>query len=303
MGSSKVRRAVFWTTAAASIATLTLGAGVTGVGASPNRSAAGLRPAGHARASVFPRGYTVTVSTPATVDAGSQGVHAAVCPTGTLPVGGGVYSDSPDLDVNIGTSYPSTHSWLGALNNASGTAVMMQVYAVCIKQPKATFSVWGSTFNAAAGSQSVGSVTCPEGSFLMGGGVYAQSSDTGVNIASTRPVTTSEWEAWVNNSTGSDADFIVAAVCTTKKPSHYALRIGKKTRNPKGTDTEAFVLCKGTSVPLSGGVYSSGSDLRENVNTTAPAATESGQHAWDNYFNNGGNEKNTIQAFAICAGA
>ena len=182
------------------------------------------------------------------------------------------------------------------MNNASGTATSMNVYAVCIKRPAVQFTVNTAPFTALANSQVVGVVPCPSG-VVVGGGVSSSSTSTAVNIASIEPTNTTQWEAWINNATGSNTNFTVWAICRNNKPAGYSRQMGAVVPNPAGQDTYASVTCPGAKVPLSGGIYSDGSGLHQNVNMSAP-----GGHDWFGYFNNGDAFDDNIFALAICAG-
>jgi hypothetical protein len=244
-----------------------------------------------------PAGYTVVSSGGITVAPGTQTHGEVSCPTPTKPVSGGVSTPSADLGVNMSSSYPKgPRNWAVNMNNASGTATSMYVYAVCIKRPAAQFTVNTAPFTAPANSQVVGVVPCPSG-VVVGGGVRSSSTSTAVNIASIEPTNTTQWEAWINNATASNTSFTVWAICRNNQPAGYSRQMGAVVANPAGQDTYANATCPGAKVPLSGGIYSDGSGLHQNVNMSAPGGRD-----WLGYFNNGDAFDDNIFAVAICAG-
>jgi hypothetical protein len=181
------------------------------------------------------------------------------------------------------------------VNNASGATASMTVYAVCMKRPAAKFTVTSETFTNPAGTQSKGQVECP-GGVVVGGGVIAHSSSTGVNVGSQVPGP-GAWFAWMNNGTGDDTTFTVWAICRTTKPSGYALVSSVAVANPAGAQTLNSVNCPGATVPLSGGGFTSTGSTAVNMNDSAP----DGQ-GWNVHQNNASTEDTDAQVDAVCAG-
>jgi len=64
-----------------------------------------------------------------------------------------------------------------------------------------------------AGGQNSGSVACPAGKKVLGGGVSSTSGDLGHNVNSSYPTSETTWRADVNNNSGQDRSFIVYAIC------------------------------------------------------------------------------------------
>ena len=202
------------------------------------------------------------------------------CPTGTKPVGGGVATDSADLAVNVNSSYPTAKGWAGNLNNGSADATNLIVWAVCVKRPTSQFTVTSTTFSSTPHSQEVGEVACPAG-VVVGGGVSSTSKSLLVNITSTDAPSTTAWDGWINNVSKKTSSFTTYAICRNKKPAGYSIQSSAFVDNPSGADTYSSVTCPGASLPLSGGVYSTGTGLGENLNTYTPF-----NNTWYSYFNN-----------------
>jgi hypothetical protein len=88
------------------------------------------------------------------------------------------------------------------------------------------------------GEQSYGSVTCPAGEYVTGGGAVGGASVLGEDIngsygfkSSATVAAPDSWGAWMDNQTGSYQSFYVYAICTTPSsvivsgPAHQGQRI------------------------------------------------------------------------------
>jgi len=77
-----------------------------------------------------PKGYTI-VSNGVDGPADSLARGLTDCPSGTVILGGGVYVSSSSTDVSVISSFPvETNSWYVIVDNGSGSAVTLVVYAV-----------------------------------------------------------------------------------------------------------------------------------------------------------------------------
>jgi hypothetical protein len=65
----------------------------------------------------------------ATVPAGGFGGIPAPCPSGKVPLGGGVNTANSNL--HITTSRPEGSNWGGRAYNAGGAPLNVETYAVC----------------------------------------------------------------------------------------------------------------------------------------------------------------------------
>jgi hypothetical protein len=79
----------------------------------------------------------VTAMNTVAMSAGTVLSATAVCPNGTLVLGGGVMQQTPNAtpSASLMASYPDTdHSWLGVFKNSNGFQignVTITVYAIC----------------------------------------------------------------------------------------------------------------------------------------------------------------------------
>jgi len=89
--------------------------------------------------------------------------------------------------------------------------------------PVALTYVVSAGINNPNGTQTSGTVDCPAGTSVTGGGVINNSTSTGATVNSSAPRDGSDadtirddgWLAFVNNTSGADQLFFVYAICTT----------------------------------------------------------------------------------------
>lgn len=154
-------------------------------------------------------------------------------------------------------------------------------------------TIVSSGFNAPAGSQTFGSVTCPGTKQPAGGGVVIASSDLGANINSSWP-NGSSWQAWVNNNTGANTTFSVYAVCAPPNAKYTV--VSKNFTNPANVQSSASVKCPLHTRVRGGGVFSNSISLLVNINSTLPAG-----NGWRADMNNATGSDQGATVYAICA--
>jgi len=155
--------------------------------------------------------------------------------------------------------------------------------------------VTSALLTAPAGTETYGSVTCPSGK-ATGGGAIASSTNIGVNLNSSWPLTGGTgWQVYIHNQTGSDDTFAVYVVCA-KKVKAYAIVASAAVNTPAGGQTAGITAnCATGSYPYGGGVFNSSGDLPVLINTSIPLAK-----GWRADVNNGGTGANSATAYAIC---
>ncbi len=77
------------------------------------------------------KGYAVVTGPAGTVPAGGQVRVTATCPAPSLPVGGGVFSNTSDLRNDISTTLPDHQDWISIENNGSPISSLATPYAIC----------------------------------------------------------------------------------------------------------------------------------------------------------------------------
>jgi hypothetical protein len=251
-----------------------------------------------AAAASAPKGYVIVGGATRRAPYGHQTSSSVDCPTGTVPFGGGVYTPSVSLYVNVATSAPTSTGWTASLANFSGHNTTFGVSVVCAKAPKLYQQVTTGPVPNPARGQSSDSVTCPAGTVVLGGGSSSASSSTQVGINTSIP-RANGWRVNMNNADFTDTTFTVDAICA-KKPrgwTSYVINSGTPVDNPGGADTYAEVACPGTSVPLSGGLESSSNSMFTDLNVTDPTST-----TWYGRENNTIGFDSSLTAWVVCAG-
>ena len=236
-------------------------------------------------------------SGPVTAPAGVQSHFDVACPTGKVVVGGGAFTVSADLMLDLNSSYPNgTTKWHADENNASGAAMTMHIYAICIKKPKAYKVITGASLTNPAASQTHATAACAGKSKLLGGGGYSSSPFTQVNLNSSYP-TGKTWAIDMNNASTGAASTQAYAICGQQVKGLVALT-GDTEINSPGTEDLADVTCTGSKVALSGGVFSDTTSTSENINSLVPETSA----LWRSYMNNTDPVLHHITSHVICAG-
>jgi hypothetical protein len=93
-----------------------------------------------------------------------------------------------------------------------------------------------------AGTQARGTINCPSGTVVLGGGAFSNSVATNVNLNSSYPDGSTEWSVDMNNASTGDASFVVYAVCA-QQPKKYSIVEGTSVDNPSGDQTSATASC------------------------------------------------------------
>jgi hypothetical protein len=143
----------------------------------------------------------------------------ATCPKKTAVLDGGAYSESPELDVNLNSSWPSVGPqkidyWNVRETNASSSDNTVVVYAVCGKKPKKYAMVAGPSVDNTAGSSTTATVSCAHG-MAIGGGGEANSGSLNVNLSDDFPFSDSEFFIAENNGSATDESLEPYVVCAT----------------------------------------------------------------------------------------
>jgi hypothetical protein len=252
-----------------------------------------------------PTGYTIEVNDSLSAPPESQASGSVNCPAKTVAYGGGVEVGSLGLAVNVSGSVPKKRGrgWTGTISNDTTSSQDFGVAVVCAHKPTGYKVVVSHKVDDPTGTQASAAALCPGGSKVLGGGGSSSSSSTLVDLNSTFPVLISNqyaWRVYVNNLSGADQSATATVVCGKGKLLvGYVIQDGTPTANPPGQQTNALVACPGVTVPLGGGVLSSGF-VDTGVNVTAPFdAPDTG---WTSYEDNAGATSATVTPIAICAG-
>lgn len=253
--------------------------------------------------SALPPKYTVVISALLTAAAGTQTLGTMTCPGKKVPYGGGAVISGTSTLVNLNSSVPTSTGWRVYVNNASAASNTFQIYVVCAKKNSSWSIVSGTAVDNPAGAQNTATVSCPTGTKVMGGGVFASSGSTSVNINSTLPLGSGKgkkasygWRGDVNNASTGDDTITAQAVCG--RAAGYSIVTGTPVLVNAGSQTGAAVACPSPAVPLGGGGFSSSGSPLVDLNSSLPLS-----NGWEVYEDNNSTGASSITAYAVCAGA
>jgi hypothetical protein len=240
-----------------------------------------------------PAGYRVVVSPQLPSPNGSDSRGSVSCPTGTVPLGGGVIAQSPSDLANVASSFPSGRKWFGDVKNASGAATTFQVEAICAKRPKGYSVVRGPNTTNPSGSQTRAVATCPNGALPLGGGGISIDFNVFVNTHSTGP-NGRTWAIKQNNAGPNTNSLNAVAVCG--KMNGYRVVKGVPFTIPAAGQKGASAVCTGRSVPMSGGVRSPSTSVAVNIGGMIPSGDR-----WDSFVTNNTGFPQTATPIVVCA--
>jgi len=240
-----------------------------------------------------PAGYRVVISPdiPSPNNSDSRGIVR--CPTGTVPLGGGVASASPSIRVNVSSSFPSGRTWVGDIKNGSGAATTFQVDVICAKRPAGYRVVRSPNAVNRSGSQTRAVATCPVGTKPLGGGASSIDNSVFVDMHSSRPLGRT-WVVKENNAGPNDSGLNSIAVCG--KVNGYSVVKSLAFTIPAAGQKGASAVCKAPTVPISGGVLSPSTSVAVNIGGTIPSGDR-----WDSFVTNNTGFPQTAKTVAVCA--
>ncbi len=189
------------------------------------------------------------------VGVGAQATGTVNCPSGDVALDGGYYQ--PLTDIYITQSAPSDASgagWSVSVNNLTGEAVSVTMYAVCAQSP-GSYSVQTTTCEGTASC----TITCPLGTSVTGGG-YSYSGSITAN--GSYPSASNQWSLAYTFFSGSIND---EAVCA-RAPDGYVRESGVSGQYPGLVN----VPCPSGAVVIGGG--GSEGSFSQNAGWSAPIA-------------------------------
>jgi hypothetical protein len=156
--------------------------------------------------------YSVVSSALTSNPAGTVTSVSATCPTNRVLVGGGAFSSSSDIAVNISSNFPQQNEtdWRVAMANGSTANASVAAYAICRRKPSG-YNYQFSIQSSPSGAETPGSVACAPGSLPLSGGDFT-GAVLSVNLNSTFP-SSFDWVAFLNNGDSNRWPFEVIAIC------------------------------------------------------------------------------------------
>jgi hypothetical protein len=175
--------------------------------------------------SVVPETYMVTASEGTTLAMGEHGTSTVFCPDGVV-VGGGWLLTGTAYGAKVYTSWrldeDQGNGWIVSASNPSFLQATLWARAICLRNTTGetfTQAYWG--LNVDPGETAEGSVPCPNGSVLTGGGFMIGSSSPGLELRLSGPkfegegAPINEWSLQVHNAGDSLKSAAQQAVCLT----------------------------------------------------------------------------------------
>ena len=238
------------------------------------------------------RGYVVVSSGAFAAPNGLQTRGFVSCPTGTVPLGGGVDVASPSIGASVNSSFPSATGWVVDVNNASGADTSFLVQGVCARRPRRYSIVAGAITANPATTQSAAFATCPPGARPLSGGAVSGTFHLDVNLGNTVPTATG-WRVDQNNASTQPTTVTALVVCA-KLPGYAVTRADAFPIRAFGQ--RAFSsLCPGDELPTGGGMFSNTASLFIDVNSSFTPGVE-----WGTAVNNGTGAEILVSAIAVC---
>jgi hypothetical protein len=163
----------------------------------------------------------------------------------------------------------------------------------------ANYSVQTSrAIDASNGRGTHGTVRCPAGTVVLGGGAVVAVPSVSVTLHSSHPIKDgSGWVAVVDNSSGADASFTVQAVCATAPAQYAVMETSKRTAHAGATSAPGAQLCPGLERPFGGGVVQSSTSTAVSIDDSYVQVEIDG---WFVHVNNHSSADETFRVFAIC---
>jgi hypothetical protein len=160
------------------------------------------------------------------------------------------------------------------------------------KLPRRYVQVHSQLFSAGQFTQTRGTVLCPIGTVVYGGGVLITATGLNANVNSSFPAGNT-WIAEVNN-VGEPTTFSVYAICGKPVRNYQIVESGSFT-DPAGQQVTGTAPCPAHTVVLGGGSVSNTGSTAVLINSTFPQ-----DNGWRTDMNDNTNFDTTFNVFAIC---
>ncbi|MGN6377474.1 MAG: hypothetical protein ACTHNU_00835 [Gaiellales bacterium] len=134
-----------------------------------------------------PPGYLILDTNQMNAPQGAQTRGSAQCPTGTVPLGGGVVVSSTSTLASVSASFPEGPFWVGIVTNDSGADTTFQIEVECAKRPPGYTVIQSAIVRSPDTLQASVLATCPSGTRPLGGGGETTSPSVFENMSSSGP--------------------------------------------------------------------------------------------------------------------
>jgi hypothetical protein len=178
----------------------------------------------------------------------------------------------------------------------AGAAVTAGQGGAPVPGPAGYVVVNSGWMNAGSGGATFGTVTCPGSEVPTGGGAITTSRSPAVSINNSYPDGT-EWEVWLDNTSGSTTMFDVYEVCIDQ-PADYEIVPSRVVNQSPMSMATASVRCPNTGTVAVGGGLEQNS-LNPAVGINSIFFLNEGK-VWEGTLANGSTKKLKMDVFAIC---
>jgi hypothetical protein len=242
-----------------------------------------------------PPGYQIVRGATMTLAAHSRAQGVVSCPSGTVPWGGGILTESPDPAVTIADSFPDTMAWIGDVNNPTGSDTAFQVVVVCAKRPAGYVIVQGPSLVLERMTEGAATATCPTGTHPLSGGGFVNSG--GIVTTNSSGPDQQRWVFEENNPTTAQLTLFAYAICG--HPHAYRVVHGAQFSTAAGSRLGSQATCPAPFVVSGGGIFTASSDLNANLAGTEPI----GRTVWGSFVANASASPVLATPEAVCVHA
>jgi hypothetical protein len=235
------------------------------------------------------------------VPAKSQASADADCPQGDEVVGGGGYQVTQKTDEDLSYSLPDDSQWIVNFDNAASSSDTGVAVAICAASSSlADYSnQYGASVSVPADSTAQATVKCPSGTVALGGGWYTSGGDITDSNGASAPLGTNGWRAFPSSGDKYATNGDAAVVCAAK-PKNWAQVSSSYVANPSKKATSVSVNCPKNTKVLGGGDFNTSNSPLVNIGITSSFSDLEG---WTTIENNDSSSSESVDAWAVCAGA
>jgi hypothetical protein len=204
----------------------------------------------------------------------------AHCAIGSVPLGGGVITQSTSSQVSVNSSFPILGGWAADVSNVSSADTTFEVQVICAEKPSHYVKVKSASKANPAATHTTVVATCPTGTKPLGGGAASTSGSTFVTLSSTAPAGPRSWQISENNGSGEDAKVVAFALCANVPG--YVVVSGPVVAVPGNSIASLGALCPDDKLPTGGGAVIQSKSLGAYLNLT----TFGNSHDWVSFASN-----------------
>jgi hypothetical protein len=241
------------------------------------------------------KNYSTAVSDPVASPTMTQVRGTVHCPIGSVPLGGGVLTQSTSSLVSVNSSFPVTGGWSADISNVSNADTTFSVKVFCAAKPVHYKVVQRHVSNPAATHTTV-AATCPVGSRPLGGGAASNSGSPFVTLSSTAPAGKRSWQISENNATGEDATVSVFALCGSVQD--YTVVHGPVLSIPGRSIASLAALCPSGRVTTGGGAVIRSTSVGAYLDLSGSVDS----HSWISFVTNTSAVPFDAGTTVVCAG-